>query len=355
MTNTHGFIALVKRQYDKVIAVVAVTLLLLAISTLMLSRARNLTEEQDYERRLDALSPANPTLETVSLTLYSNALGHLERPFRISSDPSSTAKFFVPESRVWCASQSCRALIPRGSTNCPVCQILQPVEPTDDPNYDSDGGGIPDWWEIKYGLNPSDPKDDRIDSDGDGFDNYAEFKANTDPTDPKSHPDLIALLRVANIEATPLPIKFMGATRLPNGKTRVQINLWEGNGRQATSYFVVEGEKIGKTEFKLLRYIETTEERFDPMMNKNRIFTIKKVEIGRGLKVTTLGLDENAIEADYRIKLVQTLDGTSFEVAGDGEFRVGEKKYRVISVDNQAMTVVLRSDADALDVTVPRL
>jgi hypothetical protein len=46
---------------------------------------------------------------------------------------------------------------------------------------DSDGDGMPDDWEKKYGLNPNDPSDAVKDSDGDGYTNIEEFLNGTDP------------------------------------------------------------------------------------------------------------------------------------------------------------------------------
>jgi len=46
---------------------------------------------------------------------------------------------------------------------------------------DSDGDGIPDWWENEYGLNPLDPADAEEDWDDDGLSNLAEYLAGTDP------------------------------------------------------------------------------------------------------------------------------------------------------------------------------
>jgi hypothetical protein len=55
-----------------------------------------------------------------------------------------------------------------------------------DPNtIDSDGDGLPDWWEIDNGLDPYDPTGDNGadgDLDGDGLTNREEFEYNTDPT-----------------------------------------------------------------------------------------------------------------------------------------------------------------------------
>jgi hypothetical protein len=45
---------------------------------------------------------------------------------------------------------------------------------------DSDGDGIPDWWEVAHGLNPH-LVDAAADPDGDGRSNLAEYNAGTDP------------------------------------------------------------------------------------------------------------------------------------------------------------------------------
>ena len=51
---------------------------------------------------------------------------------------------------------------------------------------DSDGDGMPNDWEILYGLNPNDPTDAGQDADGDGMTNLQEFLAGTNPRDPAS-------------------------------------------------------------------------------------------------------------------------------------------------------------------------
>ena len=46
---------------------------------------------------------------------------------------------------------------------------------------DMDGDGLPDNWEIKYGLNPSDPSDALLDPDDDGYTNLEEYILNSNP------------------------------------------------------------------------------------------------------------------------------------------------------------------------------
>src|SRR5262249_31243325 len=47
---------------------------------------------------------------------------------------------------------------------------------------DSDGDGIPDWWEKKYGLDPNDPSDANKDKNGDGYTNLEKYLSGIDPT-----------------------------------------------------------------------------------------------------------------------------------------------------------------------------
>src|SRR6266446_5591902 len=60
---------------------------------------------------------------------------------------------------------------------------------TDPLNPDSDGDGIPDGWEVAHWLNPNDPGDAAADWDGDGLTNLQEYLAGTDPNNPDSDGD----------------------------------------------------------------------------------------------------------------------------------------------------------------------
>ena len=54
---------------------------------------------------------------------------------------------------------------------------------------DTDGGGCWDGWEVRYGLDPTDPRDDLFDTDNDGWSNFKEFLVGTDPLDPNTDGD----------------------------------------------------------------------------------------------------------------------------------------------------------------------
>jgi Bacterial TSP3 repeat len=71
--------------------------------------------------------------------------------------------------RVGVTERAPRSTLPRGAG---------PVATTSE---DTDGDGLPDTWELRYGLNPDNAGDATADSDGDGLDNLTELRIRTRP------------------------------------------------------------------------------------------------------------------------------------------------------------------------------
>lgn len=87
-------------------------------------------------------------------------------------------------------------LIPKGLITDPK-QVGGYPEYKGEPYKDSDKDGMPDEWETKYGLNPSDASDAVKDLNGDGYTNIEKYVYGLDPTkktdwtDPKNNADTL--------------------------------------------------------------------------------------------------------------------------------------------------------------------
>jgi hypothetical protein len=338
------------RHYDKLIAGVAILALLLSLVYLVVNGSRSRAVEQRYDGELARLRPEHPRATPLDMQPYTRAMDALISPYQVAASSNALAGFLVPERRVWC--QSCRLPIPYDATNCPHCRVVQPLRKEVDPMWDEDGGGIPNSAEVAYGLNPLDPRDDAADSDGDGFKNVEEYRAGTDPMNPASHPDVDVLLSIESLTGRPLPMKFMGKTTLPNKKVRCQINI---AGPGARTAWVDEGQRVGETEFVLVRYEERFEKKPDPKLGGMlREYDISRAILRRGTQEIPLVVNEETFWTDFDIVFLLKLDNSRYPVTGQGSFTLRGRTYRVMSVDSRAPAVVIRSDADGKELRVSK-
>ncbi len=96
-------------------------------------------------------------------------------------------------------------------------------------DVDSDGDGLPDWWETLYFAGNADPN---ADPDGDGMSNLAEYRAGTNPTDRNS---VFAFIRILPDAAGGLKVEWSSisnrtyvlqrSTNLPGGFVDLQTGI----------------------------------------------------------------------------------------------------------------------------------
>lgn len=375
-TSKSTFVA----HYDKIIALVCVLLCGASFYFWFSTKQSVQSEREEYNRGLMSLKPKTAVMDMSSsqqeFVQISNAFSRVDRPYKMALDPKMKAGFFVPETRVWCAHNSCKAPIPFDAKVCPRCQTEQPVKGGEkvDPTLDSDGDGIPDQWETANGLNPYDPADAALDFDEDGFTNLEEYLAKTDPRDPKSHTDHMDLLVVRSIDVTKLPVRFETTQTLPGGKYKCTFNYIDAElGNKMKTLNLKEGDRFGpldplpgsgiKAEKRyadfILEKIDWREEdvynRVRKEMRKEKVSVaiVKRVSTGRLIEFRK---GEEATDTDYRITLIQTHNGEEYVAIGsegEAEFTIEDKVYQLKKVDKSSKSVVIVSAKNQKEFSIP--
>ena len=177
----------------------------------------------------------------------------------------------VPMKLLRCSQ--CKKIVPwsqlrKNDMRCPfeACSqdLRDPGEPEDYENkianFDSDGDGMPDRYEIRFGLNCNSADDADQDKDGDSYSNWFEYYCRTNPDDAKSIPSIDKMMFVSKIEAVKLPLKLNRIiARNPKDKKSYKIYLAINNRDKQNDigdtlelsgkrYKIVDAEKRSTTE-----------------------------------------------------------------------------------------------------------
>ncbi len=187
-------------------------------------------------------------------------------------------------------------------------------------NTDKDEDGIPDEWELKYGLDPDNPKDAGMDNDKDSFSNLDEYIHATDPNDKESFPGKLKL-NVKNIFKKKVQIRFFGYVELPGGANELQIN-WGKN-----TEFPKVGQKIHGYE--ILDFTKDIQKRFNPLIGDYEIVDESFIRIQKqGADPIKLIVNKPAFEKELFAVIQDFTTGEEFVVHGGAKI----KSYEVLDI-----------------------
>ena len=284
-------------------------------------------------RRLKSAKRSDTGVKPVDMSTYERALQFAVKPLQIAEVEKTGGNFLASERRVFC--KFCKKPIKDGSKTCPFCGEAQP-EP-EKVALDTDGDGLPDDWEKKYGLDPL-TADADADPDGDGFTNAEEYAAGTDPSDRNSHPDYLdSLKRVLPLKETVLPFYLRSYMKTPAGMKLEFFDPKRRNdyGKNGYRYSVLVGEAIGDTGFTAKSFEQKEKKVKIKGSNVERSVDVSAATLVRKKdgKEILLALDEKRKPVDVKATLEFSRGETkTFSVTAGDTIDLYGSKYKVVDV-----------------------
>lgn len=294
-------------------------------------------------------------VKPVDMSEYQAALKVFDKPSKALTPAESEQSFLASGRRVFCeagdptsAHKGCGRPIPFGVKVCTYadCGVVQPAEIKI--TLDSDGDGLSDEYENKYGLDPKNPADVDEDKDGDGFTNMEEFLAGTDPSDPTSHPDYRDSLKLLlPLKETFLPFFCERVTPLPGGDYRFyfkDMSKKNAYGQLGLGYDMKTGEDIGKTGFVVKGYAKKIakvkiaagkgERALEREVDASEVTVERKSD--KKKLVLVVGASKRKVAVDAKATLVYERNGTKeFVVVPGDTIDLNGTKYKVTEIKRE--------------------
>ena len=303
--------------------------------------------------RIKAMKPSETGVKAVDMAGFESAFSLLRKPPVVAEVPETSASFLASERRVICkgtAEKPCGMAIPGDVKACPVCPYCGlKQEEEKKVVLDTDGDGLPDEWERKYGLNPGDASDASADTDGDGFTNAEEFAAKTDPTDKNDHPDYLDSLKIVlPLRETYMPFVFTRATKIPTGWRCEFFDAGQKDdyGRAGRTLTATIDEEIGAgvkkpTGFVLKSYERKEAKRARKGMKGMTVTvdvseaTVERKRDGKVIKLVVADKKSKPAPVDVQATLSYER-GTvkNFEVVPGSEIDLNGSKYRISAIEH---------------------
>lgn len=170
---------------------------------------------------------------------------------------------------------------------------------------------------------------------------------------PKKPSQTLEPIHVTKIEQMDLPIKFVGAIKMPEGYYKCQFTY------ASMRCFIREGEQIVlpvqkiDTGYKFLSLEKREERYFDERFKRDRIRDVYFAKVQNGEKVYILEQDKTAYDTDVKVTFQKDFgDEGEIVVVGEEDFKLGEKIFKVVQIDKAKLSVVIRCDADKSEFTI---
>jgi hypothetical protein len=206
-----------KLNYDKVVVIVVLIGLLISGILLVMQLNSGAAQMKTTQTELEAINPFS--VKPIDTTLLEKLAESMANPFQM---PAAQRRMLVGELRV--SSIPDGLPIPFDAAVCPFTGAPQPAI-VNIRDLDTDGDGMKDEWEEKFGLGKLDPTDASGDLDADGFLNLEEYLGTSNPGDPKDTPPPPAKLRIGQVKMNPFKLRFLGVSRITESDVRYQLNL----------------------------------------------------------------------------------------------------------------------------------
>lgn len=324
-------ISMIKKSYDKVILILVVIALLATAAYLYINVGQGVEEMAQVEKEIVSYTKANPNASVLDVSRYEATIAEITAPYQLDlSNPGWTnVAMFVPEARVICID--CKIPIPYFAKKCPFCQTVQPPLRSLDEKYDGDKDTMPDLYEKEHGLNPR-LNDSLADADGDGFSNIVEFKSNTSPSDPNSYPPPDTELQVTDVVADPFNLLFKGSSLLPDKSRMFQINLKNGD----RTHFKKLDEKVeGFTLSNFGKGAAKAQNKGD----RDRDVLVLLAPSGKKIPLIE---GQGTAYKEYTVTLKFNITGEEFKLRAGDTFKLKNKPYQFIRVDNTGQNIVIK-------------
>ena len=371
----------IKDHYDWLVAFVG--LALLAGVVFLFVSSDNLSEEDARsacEAELKQRKPAHKDVAAADFSVLDKVRNDMEAPSLLQVPSDKAGNFLASECRVYCQNPdvaACHKPIPFKSQECPYCGFKQRSE--DDMEavrggVDGDNDGMPDAWELKFGLNPNDPADAKKDADGDMFTNLEEYEAKTDPKNPESHPEFLDFLALASdLRTEELPFMFKMATPIPSGHRLTFVATARNQEKKPViGDAVVKGmatAEVGKevvfelmkikyvkgraqddkvkTGWRVVKYDKKEDRVLKPGTEQKVLVDVSTAELERIRDKRTITVQvgvRKPVAIEEQIDLVWNRgEGKKFTVTAGSEFSLVNRKYKVkkLAKDGNACKVTI--------------